>query len=241
MIRTGFRVFLASLGVLSCWAQAAGTGQISGTVVDESGQPVELAFVSITRFPYNPKEGPASVGYTTAKDGKFTFTGLGGATYSACVYTALQRGFLDTCEWRKQTDLALKDGASATGVVLKIEKGAQVTFEVSDPQGLKAAADSAAAVPIAHFGLVSDIGSHHYGRFYYSQDGKHTYILNVPFGRTMSVRVVPVSVSVTDSSGRSIATETVVPATAFTLSKTDAVKKITLSVAPAAVKQGQQD
>jgi len=217
------------LAIPVCFGQAAGTAQISGMVVDDAKQPVALAFVTVTRFPYNPKDGPASVSFTTGKDGKFLFTGLLPATYSGCVYLAQQRGYLDTCEWGMQSNFQIKAGQAITGVVLPITKGGQVLFEVSDPKGLKPI-ESPTAAAVAHYGLVADSGSQHYGRYYFSQQGKHTYILNVPFGRSMQVRVVANTAVVKDAGGNSLSTGAALPATAFVLSKGDGPKKISLSL-----------
>ena len=117
-----------------------------------------------------------------------------------------------------------------TGVKLTIQNGAAVVYEVTDPQGLKPQ-EKEGVQPVAMFGVVSDIGSQHYARFHFSQQGKHTYVFNVPYGRKMTVRVTPVTVAVKDDLGRAVGeAASAVAANSFTVARGDPPKKVAFSI-----------
>ncbi|MBV8263270.1 MAG: carboxypeptidase regulatory-like domain-containing protein [Candidatus Eremiobacteraeota bacterium] len=62
------------IGVTTAPAHAAATGTISGAVVSANGGPIEAAVVTLI-------SSTGSVKTTTAKDGSFSFTGLGAGSY----------------------------------------------------------------------------------------------------------------------------------------------------------------
>ena len=167
--------------------------------MDEKSKPVAFAYVSITRSPFNPKDGAASLGITTGADGKFQFSGLMAATYGVCVYTAPTRGFLDTCEWDRQQNIALVSAQAVSGLTLRVEDAGTVEFEVDDPKALKPDETKSGSVRVV-LGLHSANGAHT-ARYLRTAKGKHTYVLNVPFGKQVQLRFEAEGLDVKDDKG----------------------------------------
>ncbi len=122
------------LGPLSVWAQT--TGQITGTVRDNSGAVVGGANVTVTE----PTKGITRT-TTTNSDGEYLVSGLGAATYNVSVtapgFKAFNaKGVILQIGQKARVDVGLEVGAVNTEVVVQGQTVAQVETQSSDLSGV---------------------------------------------------------------------------------------------------------
>jgi hypothetical protein len=113
------------------------TGSISGTVVDEKGKPLENVDIRWYRSVVRPTDTQAPMGSTlTDKKGKFSFTGLGEATYLFCNQSNAARALVGNCAWtRKPPSVTLKAGEHVTDFTFTVQAGVRVEFVMDNSDG----------------------------------------------------------------------------------------------------------
>ena len=126
------RICLAFCTVF-CALSAAQPAAILGSIVDDSGKPVQ-ANVRISKLGGSSIKGgpPTSVGARTAADGTFGFPGLSAGTYVMCAQ-ALAGNYLDPCIWSVSPPTAsVAVGQLIKGFVIVARKGASVNIRLAD-------------------------------------------------------------------------------------------------------------
>jgi hypothetical protein len=112
---------------------AAQPAAILGSIVDDSGKPVQ-ANVRISKLGGSSIKGgpPTSVGVRTAVDGTFGFPSLGAGTYVLCAQ-ALAGNYLDPCIWSASPPTVnVAVGQLIKGFAIVARKGASVNIRLAD-------------------------------------------------------------------------------------------------------------
>lgn len=133
-----------SLFVLSralCAAPAIAAGQISGTVLDQAGQPLAGATVhyhASRRLAPGRRGVPQPTGTAirgtvlTGPDGSFTIADQPAGTYYLCA-SGVNAAQLSTCAWSGGEKMVAVTAGQVRSVSLQLPRGAVITFHVSDP------------------------------------------------------------------------------------------------------------
>ena len=122
-------LFVALLSTSALRAQQSGTGSISGTVTDPSGNLVLNAAVTLT----NTSQGTVRT-YTTHNDGVFSFTTLEAASYSLSA-----TGSSGFAIWRQSVSLevgqsrsiSIRLGVAGTRTTVEVNDNAQLTVNTT--------------------------------------------------------------------------------------------------------------
>jgi hypothetical protein len=135
MLRS-FWMAAALVGVCSVsWGQRPG-GIISGRVLREDGTGVARATVRTERLRGGEEpvtRGVARVAISGA-NGQFILTELPAGRYRLCA-VASESDLLDPCVWETRLPtVEIPHDGTATGAVVRMNEGHQITFEVDDPQ-----------------------------------------------------------------------------------------------------------
>jgi hypothetical protein len=135
-----FTCMILHAGLTLALAQPA--GGISGKVVDSSGNPVADAAVTYENLvPINRDSsgGPVFLGRRinsgtrTDGNGTFSISGLPDGTYLLCASGAIPTQ-LRSCEWAQlPTRVQVIRGATVGGVVMRLQDGIRLVFQISDP------------------------------------------------------------------------------------------------------------
>lgn len=108
-------------------AFAQPSGQLSGVVVGDDGQPL-VAVVVANRAGTPPASGHAE----SAVDGSFSISGLSPGVYDLCA-SVKGGGYLDPCAWSPELPTArIAAGQATTGYRLVLKKGSKLQVRVND-------------------------------------------------------------------------------------------------------------
>jgi len=134
-----FRYLLLAVIATGAFAQTART--ISGSVVDESGEPLAGAKVYYNNSPNIVRDqtghtrvtGPIINATTiTGKDGTFSVSGLAAGVYWLCA-DGTQSTHIRSCDWGfDATKLDLTKVSAAVNAKLQVHDGVALTFQVND-------------------------------------------------------------------------------------------------------------
>jgi Carboxypeptidase regulatory-like domain len=215
------RLTLAGLcltaGLLAQTVSVAGTGNVTGTVADDSGAAVEGALVTVFSMPTTTAATMKPVAVTAASGtaGAFQITGLPPGRYEICVNKPAAN-LLDPCTWADglpwvtgSTLIAVANvtaGTTASGIKAVAIRGVPITVRVADATDI-----------IGQNGGRSDIliGIRHGGAPFISAGqpaadaaGK-TYSLVVPAGKTTNISAYSKAFVLADQNGKEFATSEV--------------------------------
>jgi len=138
MTRNSIRLLMTAL-LAPSWLQAqAGSGTVSGQVLDERQRPLYGARIDISAVPgpLTPFR-PFQTATLTAADGTFTFNAAAGS-YRVCAQLRAS-DLLDPCMWSKKPPVIdLKPGQTVRMRPLVLMRGYPLTVRLTDAQGLLA-------------------------------------------------------------------------------------------------------
>jgi len=214
---------LASGALLGALAQAQHTGNISGTVTDQTGAPVAGSTVLYRSGPRSLRGADGRIvaspplarsGVSTGADGAFAIPGLPDGQYYLCAYGALATQ-LSTCEWgRFQAPFEITGGSAVRNVTLQFSEGTLLTFQVSDPSGVIVDRASGPVVngriPLSggNFRIGVMLGTYYAQAKFASQQGAvRTYTVAVPKQVTVAL-FADTQLDVSTPIGAPVATET---------------------------------
>jgi hypothetical protein len=178
------------------------TGSISGTVVDEKGRPLEDVAIHWYRSVVRSTDTQAPEGSAlTDKNGNFSFTGLGAATYLFCNQPNGARALVGNCAWtRKPPSITLKAGEKVTGYQFTVQAGARVEFEMDNSAGAlplpetEKKENSNTVLPM----LVGAEGEWHTATLESRSDTALHYVIVVPPKVDLTVKIQGTGVQVSD-------------------------------------------
>jgi hypothetical protein len=134
-------VLAAILAASWAFAQTTTSVTISGTVADESGNPIAGAKVYYNNSPASVrdraghthlKEPFVSSSVITGKDGTFSVTSVPPGVYWLCAEVS-QQNQIRSCDWGfGGTKIDLTTGSSAANTKLQVHSGVTMTFQVTD-------------------------------------------------------------------------------------------------------------
>lgn len=208
----GFHVL--ALGVLSahCLLAASGTGNLTGSVVDDSGNPVPGARVLINYapsikppFPAPPViTGPLAATVVPDSSGSFRVANLPPGDYIACAETTAS-GFLDPCHWSTSaSSFTVSAGQTTAGVKIVMAKGPVLWVQVNDPQQLLKPVTGPVDLNF-EIHVVTGKGIHYSAPIQSSNATGRSHAITVPFGTAVSLRVLTAHLTVSDQSGQPFA------------------------------------
>ncbi len=120
-------------------SHAAGTGQITGSVVDPSGKPLASANVLVlVRPPASASEAFVSfnAAATTGTDGTFSVTGVPAGRFAVCASVSNQP-LLPSCGWQSEQIVAVATGQSLNLQPIQLKAGVDLYVRVNDPNGTR--------------------------------------------------------------------------------------------------------
>lgn len=172
-------------------AASTGTGAISGTIVDEAGQPqpgVQLHCQKLSEFTKSIIGGlqvkkPGFVRSVLAgSGGKFAISGLPPGRYYLCA-AALRPNQVGSCEWGGVAVIDLAAGQIIQDITRIVREGALVTVRVADPNRRIAAAGARGLAPLeGRFSVefVSPSGSQRRAERISNSAAEHIFQITVP-------------------------------------------------------------
>ena len=191
---------------------ATGTGGVQGSVVDETGKPVNGARVFISQalpqgipHPSAPPviTGPQMTARPADASGIFKVTGLPEGQYVACAETATP-GLLDPCHWGTSAPtFTVTAGQTANNIRITMLKGAVLAIRLNDPLALLKSPNGAVDSN-CQFHVVTQKG-HHYGAVITAQNtNSRDHAITVPSGSALSLQVISPHLVVNDGSGKPV-------------------------------------
>lgn len=169
----------------------AGTGAISGTVVDEAGQPEPGAQLRCQKLNEYTRDirGRMMLGepgfvrsVAAGPGGRFVFADLPPGRYQLCAAGA-RPNQVGSCEWGGVAVIALAAGQNIQGIVRTVRQGAVVTLHVKDPNRKIVLPDSRGFTPRQgrfSLELVSPTGSQRRAERISSSPAEHVFQIMVP-------------------------------------------------------------
>jgi len=207
--RTALATFVVMvMAVFSAGHAKAQTAAATGSVVDESGQPVAGARITFAKVSYvlpgpngKPRFGPSSATTViTGSDGSFTNIGsLVAGEYNVCA-EGPNTAYLGSCEWGGiVTRTQVGQGQNAVGLSLSLQNGVVLNIHLDDPSGRIKSVPSAGARPAySNFGIgvISDTGFYKVARLVKVGGGGADFTVTVPKnGRVRLLLDAPFSVT----------------------------------------------
>jgi len=186
-------------------------GSVTGSVVDNAGLPVAGArvFISQALPPSSKPAGPPTVTgprvatVTTDAAGAFSVGKIQAGQYVACAETAAA-GLLDPCHWAASApEFTVVAGEALGGITIPMARGAVLSINVSDPQGLLSAV-TGTIDPACRFDIVTAKGLHYSARIQASAAGSRNHAITIPFGTPLNLQVISPHLVLADSTGKTI-------------------------------------
>jgi hypothetical protein len=189
------RIFAVVASVIALAAAAppdqTGTGAISGTIVDEAGQPqpgAQLRCQKLTEYTRDIRgrmvlKEPGFVRSVVAgSGGKFALSDLPPGRYHLCAVGG-RPNQVGSCEWGGVAVIALATGENIQNVVRTVREGAVITLRVADPNRRIVLPDSRGIAPRQgrfSLELVSPTGSQRRAERISSSPVEHVFQITVP-------------------------------------------------------------
>ena len=194
---------LVILAIATAFSQPPG---ISGTLTDQKGKPIQGAWVTAVR----QSVPPASATIASDANGGFSLPNLPAGSYRLCAQTSAG-DYIDPCWWSSPMNPSLvtvRQGATTTGVTLKLASAATLQVRINDPQGhLSAGSASGRNVLV---GIMTSAGVFRNAVIKSKDAAGHLLEVPVPFDQPVRLSVQGNRVALTDSTGKSV------PASGFT-------------------------
>lgn len=221
---------------LAGWAPAGAavlTGAIEGVVVTQKAEPVSNVFVSYLRVPHARTDpAPPGGGATTGADGRFAFQGLMEGDHVLCVQSAPSRGYADTCEWDMNPPrVNVKAGNPVRNVRLALDKGAQLSVRVNDPDRTIPPLGKPGTGGFFRAGVRTPDGVNHAVKLRLQDQEASTFVLVVPYQRPLRLRFEGSNHAMNDGKGNPLSANS--PQLQFTPTTEE---KITITVGVRAAK-----
>lgn len=181
---------------------AAQTASISGTVADNNGAAL-IAILALNSGALIVSSTPTA---TSLSDGTFQITNVPAGTYQMCI--TIQSGpYVDPCLWNPGgTAISLTDGQSLNGQSIQVQQAALLHVRINDPQQLSLTSQ-ANGTPRSILMGVSASNSLFYALLPISTDATgFDQQIAIPAGVSVPFTLVPIGLSMTDSSGNVIPT-----------------------------------
>jgi hypothetical protein len=199
--------FLSALLCLTAVARYGTAASLSGTVLQDNGQPLGGAKVYAQLQRASMAAPSFRADAVTEENGTFSMSGLAAGSYRICVQAAGTL-FLNSCDWDLNpttVTLGTASAAKAAAPVIRLQKGTALRVTISDPGGNLAPANAATKVkadPLVGVWLPSGL---FLPALLVSQD-KNSRVYQVPIanGVAVSLSVHGGDVQLSDSSGAAI-------------------------------------
>jgi hypothetical protein len=198
---------LGTLGACCLWAADGNGGGLTGSVVDDSGQPVS-ARVLISHAPTGTPPvsappvitGPLAAMVSTDVRGSFHAEGLGPGQYIACA-EAPAPGLLDPCHWAAAAPtFTVSAGQTTSGVKIVMAKGSVLQIHVNDPLQLLGPVSTPVDLSF-EIHVVTNKGLHYSAPIQSSTATGRDHAITIPFGAAVTLRVLSARLAVSDQSG----------------------------------------
>jgi len=212
MMRTVFHIIISLVGLTSAVVEAAAqtspkplalsqqTATISGTVVSNDGMPLSAVLV------VNSTDSISASALTTASGstGSFQLSGVPAGNYQICV-TVQSGAFIDPCLWNTSgATIALAASQSLAGQVITVQQAAILHVRINDPQSLINIPQSNGAPRGILMGVFA-LGSRFYSLLPMSTDSNgFDEQIAIPGGTSVPFTIMPLGLSLTDSSGNAV-------------------------------------
>jgi hypothetical protein len=183
---------------------AAWAGEVSGSVVDATGQVVQGVTVIVQSTAPStataPSEGRIAV---TDANGSYKIA-VDGGEYLICV-DAWSAGLLNPCEWSTAAPVSIAAAQTVRDHRIVLARGVRIAVRVDDPQKLRPNRQEGNLNVYAIPGVFDDAGHFHAARWM-DTDGKgHVFELLVPADEDLHLSVDSMNAVVADSAGKSVA------------------------------------
>jgi hypothetical protein len=199
---------LTGLLTIHSWAATTTiTGTASGSVADDSGNPIAGARVFINsalpatspHFAAPPVITGKQVAMVASDStGAFTVGNLPPGQYIACAEAPTQ-GLLDPCLWAASAPtFTVTAGQAAAPVNIVLTRGAVLPIHIADPMALL----TPVAGPVdfnLQVHIVTSKGLHYMARIQSSTAGSRNLAMTIPFGTPVTVLVQSAHLTVNDS------------------------------------------
>jgi hypothetical protein len=178
------------------------SASISGTVLSSDGTPLAAVLAVNSNAPISSP----SLTTTSASNGSFQLSNVPAGTYQICV-TVQSGPFVDPCLWNPGgTTIPLAASQSLTGQTIQVQQAAVLHVRINDPQDLRNTAQSNGTPRGITMGVLA-LGSLFYPLLPTSTDATgFDQEIAIPGGTSVPFTIVPIGLSVTDSSGNAVAT-----------------------------------
>ncbi|MGJ5814498.1 carboxypeptidase-like regulatory domain-containing protein [Paludibaculum fermentans] len=229
-----------TLIVCACLPSAFGqTGGITGSVLDDTGAPVEGARVvaslwsSTKAVPFvagrPPAFMPVPAKATSGAKGEFQIEGIFAGKYYVCVEKP-EAALLNPCLWADQPEsVNVDEGVTTRGIAVTVTKGVSLNVRIQDSKGLLRANPAADDVRVGTFHRVSPfIPGTINGR---DPAGRSISVI-VPRGKAASISISSAAFDLADEKGTPLVDVTI-PVTAAAVGNAGATPIITIHVASA--------
>ncbi len=198
--------------VISLWVLArTASAAITGTVVDDTGNPVAAARVLISHSASGPRfaapptvTGPLATTTVTDQTGSFVVADLAPGEYVACAQTT-PPGLLDPCHWAASAPtFVVAVGQPTQSLKIVMTKGAVVPIHVADPTGVLSNSVTSAMAPTFQIHVVTGKGLHYNAPVQAQSATSWDYAATVPYNIPLSIRVVSAGALVADQAGNAL-------------------------------------
>ena len=181
-----------------------GATDLSGLILDDQGQPVAGASVTVARSSVDgPLRAAEAYPATTASDGTYTVKGLSAGPFIVCAW-ASGRALLDPCQWGSPAVVRLASGVATASATTQLQLGATISIRVDDPSSvLFAAATPGKAVAFLQPGVWPADGHFHSALHVSSDATGHNFQLVVAPNTALALAIASENVSVLDATSNS--------------------------------------
>jgi Carboxypeptidase regulatory-like domain len=178
----------------ACIVLGQSTGSVSGTIQDDTGQPVAGGYAVAS--PVGSSATHLTYTAMTAADGKFSLTGMQPGRYSICVQVPAGP-HLDPCRWSSAVQVTVAPGQPVTNQAISVTKGSILQVRIDDPNKVLATSGPGDVLvgvflPSAVFEPLSLVASDASGR---------TYQTAIPFNTSVGLSVTSAHLVLADESG----------------------------------------
>jgi hypothetical protein len=187
--------------MLVCLIPAAAiAGDLTGTILDDTGAPISGAFVTVHRSSINGALRASESYFQTAQnDGTFALQGLSAGPFVVCA-VAPGRALLDPCQWNDSPPVVQVPETGAVSSVTQLQPGATISIHIDDPQFVLVVAPPGSTNTMILMGVWTNKGQHHAAWHTSSDDTGQNYALVIEPDVDLEFDIAVINLSILDSS-----------------------------------------